>query len=554
MAATYAQQVGLQGSQGLAMAPGDNVGFVPDPQLFGDALGFVGDASNDFGFVGDTPAVSNNPGPAPGSQFSGGGPADGSAITPMPRNFGESANPYGQGFTSGAQILRQFQNEPTPNVSGAVASALFPEREPDQSLVGLDAGSSPGSQEISQALGVPPSIAMPLSAVGKTVAGMGGYLTSPKGITESGIAAVPGIGLLQRAKWLYDLAANAGQTAGNLSVTLPQAWKDPNNVSPQDWQQLNDDTVNLAASMIAAGKLGEGEMEQITGVPSPRIGPKTPLTPPSAARATGPNQFARLAPANVPATPAGMGIGQTPVGRGDLLRNGGPVSQSDIDAWLGFVHDPAPGDTTPDSAGNVASKAPITPSAPTPIETKLANLKAMVADLEGTLKGSQPVAPSSTAPGASAAVEENISGNSTSGPNLPQSSQLLTSDTGQRTLTPGPGDVKITGPVGSNPGAQITTVLGRMPHLEQFANDPNIDTWAKSGRIPKEGEPLVKWSENQDWLDARIARGDKFGVATDPSTLPPVVDGHSPGRANGYFTARELYYLKQKGIPVTPMY
>lgn len=34
-----------------------------------------------------------------------------------------------------------------------------------------------------------------------------------------------------------------------------------------------------------------------------------------------------------------------------------------------------------------------------------------------------------------------------------------------------------------------------MDDLEQFADDPEVDTWAKSGRIPGEGEPPVTWPE-----------------------------------------------------------
>ena len=99
-------------------------------------------------------------------------------------------------------------------------------------------------------------------------------------------------------------------------------------------------------------------------------------------------------------------------------------------------------------------------------------------------------------------------------------------------------------------GGSQTTVIGRMEHLEQFADNPAVDTWAKSGRIPAPGEPPVTWAENKAWLDERIARGDQFGIATDPATLPPVKNGYIPGQPNGYFTARELQYLQQQGISV----
>jgi len=101
---------------------------------------------------------------------------------------------------------------------------------------------------------------------------------------------------------------------------------------------------------------------------------------------------------------------------------------------------------------------------------------------------------------------------------------------------------------------QITTVIGRMKDLERFSDDPAIDTWAKSGRIPKPVDPPVTWAENRAWLDARIARGDKFGIASDPATLPPVRGGYIAGQPNGYFTARELQYLQDQGITPAPMH
>lgn len=98
-----------------------------------------------------------------------------------------------------------------------------------------------------------------------------------------------------------------------------------------------------------------------------------------------------------------------------------------------------------------------------------------------------------------------------------------------------------------------TTVIGRMPHLERFANDSLVDTWAKSGRIPGIRDGPVLWPENEYWLIERILRGDKFGIATDPATLPGRL-GYKIGQANGYFTWKELDFLQRMGIDVTPMY
>jgi hypothetical protein len=64
----------------------------------------------------------------------------------------------------------------------------------------------------------------------------------------------------------------------------------------------------------------------------------------------------------------------------------------------------------------------------------------------------------------------------------------------------------------------------------------------------------VTLPENQKWLEERVARGDRFAIATDPATLPNAVGGRIPGQPNGYYTAWELDFLKKKGIYVIPMY
>ena len=95
------------------------------------------------------------------------------------------------------------------------------------------------------------------------------------------------------------------------------------------------------------------------------------------------------------------------------------------------------------------------------------------------------------------------------------------------------------------------TVIGRMKDLEQFEDNPNIDTWAKSGRRPVDGEPRVTWPENRRWLQDRIDRGDSFGIASDPETLGKEYVENLP---NGNFTYRELQYLGQNGIEPFPLY
>jgi hypothetical protein len=53
-----------------------------------------------------------------------------------------------------------------------------------------------------------------------------------------------------------------------------------------------------------------------------------------------------------------------------------------------------------------------------------------------------------------------------------------------------------------------TTAIGKMKDLKAVAENPAIDSWAKSGRMPGPGEPRVSWAENRAWLQERIERGD----------------------------------------------
>ena len=93
--------------------------------------------------------------------------------------------------------------------------------------------------------------------------------------------------------------------------------------------------------------------------------------------------------------------------------------------------------------------------------------------------------------------------------------------------------------------SRMTTVIGKMEDLKQFDDTPGIDTWWKSGRIPGEGDAPVSWQENQAWLDERIQRGDNFVLATPENELGT---SYVKGTPNGFFTFRELRYLRNSGI------
>ena len=92
-----------------------------------------------------------------------------------------------------------------------------------------------------------------------------------------------------------------------------------------------------------------------------------------------------------------------------------------------------------------------------------------------------------------------------------------------------------------------TTVIGRMKDLDQFDHLDHVDTWRKSD-VSQVGSE-VTWQMNKKWLDERIARGDRFVIASDPASLPPRIGGFGhPG--GGYFTRLEYDYLLRQGIDV----
>jgi hypothetical protein len=132
--------------------------------------------------------------------------------------------------------------------------------------------------------------------------------------------------------------------------------------------------------------------------------------------------------------------------------------------------------------------------------------------------------------------------------NRPKATGAIYMTAGVEDMLPWTAVGKLIGKAGGKIGIK-TTVIGRMDDLLKYADDVSIDTWHKSGILGQR----VTWAQNRAWLDARIARGDAFGIATDISKLPSVKNGYIPGVPNGYFTAREFDYLMGRGIRVTIM-
>ena len=86
-----------------------------------------------------------------------------------------------------------------------------------------------------------------------------------------------------------------------------------------------------------------------------------------------------------------------------------------------------------------------------------------------------------------------------------------------------------------------------MDKLKYFDNFSNVDTWHKSGRIPKSGDKPVSWAENRKWLQERIDRGDTFIMTMDPKKLPTK---YVPGVPNGWFTKLEYDHLTKNGAKI----
>lgn len=93
------------------------------------------------------------------------------------------------------------------------------------------------------------------------------------------------------------------------------------------------------------------------------------------------------------------------------------------------------------------------------------------------------------------------------------------------------------------------TAIGRMGDLAKYNQYENVDTWAKSGRMPGPGDPQVTWPENQGWIDDRVDRGDDFLLGTDRATLDTKYNWDGSG-GNGFFTYREIQHLNSRGKPI----
>ena len=173
----------------------------------------------------------------------------------------------------GRQVMQGIRE--VPSAAGELTETLIrpllapTEIEPRESLIGLTPQVVPTGARISEATGLPRAVSVPLSGIGRSLAGLGEFLTSPAGVADIGVAAIPGIGLLQRAKFVKDMAEGAGQSAGRLSALVESTINRPESISEEDAQSIAEESANTLLMLYGAGKLTSSQFSQITGVRAP---------------------------------------------------------------------------------------------------------------------------------------------------------------------------------------------------------------------------------------------------------------------------------------------
>lgn len=173
----------------------------------------------------------------------------------------------------GRQVMQGIRE--VPSAAGELTETLIrpllapTEIEPRESLIGLTPQVVPTGARISEATGLPRAVSVPLSGAGRALAGLGEFLTSPAGVADIGVAAIPGIGLLQRAKFVKDMAEGAGQSAGRLSALVERMVSQPGSISEEDAQATAEESANTLLMLYGAGKLTSSQFSQITGVRAP---------------------------------------------------------------------------------------------------------------------------------------------------------------------------------------------------------------------------------------------------------------------------------------------
>lgn len=137
---------------------------------------------------------------------------------------------------------------------------------PDQSAFGISPEMVPSGANTRV-----PWLTIPASVIGKTAAGIGGYLTSPQGMIETSLAATPAAPAIF-AKWAYDMArggyksvqAIVNEVGGMARDAFNQGIIDANQLGPApEGTTMQDHVQSIAenaanAAIMAMGGLGAG--------------------------------------------------------------------------------------------------------------------------------------------------------------------------------------------------------------------------------------------------------------------------------------------------------
>ena len=212
-----------------------------------------------------------------------------STLTPFQKAAQVSAPPR--------EPVRTFTPSPIPYGPGTVVTSL-PKFDTEKSILGL-----PTPEEIpSGAESTVPLVTIPLSAAAKTAAGLGQFVTSPKGLAEIGGTFVPIVGQGIMLKWAHDLikggvtsAKDAIDTIANMAmdrelehVSQKLGMKPPPQADRlEQYQRIAEDVLNTASGALG-GHIGFRALRELPRAIRPGATPAPPIAeePAPAARPT----------------------------------------------------------------------------------------------------------------------------------------------------------------------------------------------------------------------------------------------------------------------------
>jgi hypothetical protein len=154
-------------------------------------------------------------------------------------------------------------------------------------MAGIHPNRVMSGKEMSDASGVSPVITTPVSAVMKTGAGVANFLTSPRGVGESAVAATPA-GPIVLTKWAYDMLKSGAESLVDIKDAIAQRLDEELAQSmtagggrqrdqSEFHQRLAEDAVNSAAGLYFGTKIGKGVATDAIVKTAPQLMPKTAL-------------------------------------------------------------------------------------------------------------------------------------------------------------------------------------------------------------------------------------------------------------------------------------